>query len=130
MEINFINRLVLCVPKEKHADIIRIVEAFVNDEEEFCVDDMLIDEYEAIIDERDRLAEQLRTASKKAEGTIVTNEFGYEVELNIDEYKRMKELYLDASKELEQAKQYLNMKDEKISKIEAKLIRIRNILCE
>lgn len=130
MEINFINRLVLCVPKEKHADIIRIVEALVNNEEEFCVDDMLVDEYEAIIDERDRLAEQLRTASKKAEGTIVTNEFGYEVELNIDEYKRMKELYLDASKELEQAKQYLNMKDEKISKIETKLIRIRNILCE
>ena len=130
MDISFENRLVFVLPKEKHEDVKRIVEAFINNKDEYLVDDMLVDEYEAIIDERDRLAEQLRTASKKAEGTIVTNEFGYEVELNIDEYKRRKELYLDASKELEQAKQNLYMKNEKISKIEAKLIRIRNIFYE
>ena len=54
------NRLVFIIPKDRQEQVERVVRAVFQNGEDVIVDDMLVSEYEHIVEERDDLAEKLR----------------------------------------------------------------------
>lgn len=64
---NLNNRLVLIIPEEKHNYIREVISAVINNEDEFDIDDMLVDEYEAAIRQRDEAEATLKEALKEIE---------------------------------------------------------------
>ncbi len=56
---NLKNRLVLVIPEEKHDYISRIVSEIIDNEDDFLVDDMIMDEYNETVKQRDELQDEI-----------------------------------------------------------------------
>ena len=64
------DRLTFVVPEEKQEQIQNVVRAILGDD--YLLDDMLVSEYESAIEERDRLAEELRQCNRDKD--IITDD--------------------------------------------------------